>query len=113
QTIAKMVSGIDVVLFRPDNELKRLAARAVELSIADDVAAAETEGALAQALAASDEGREWLAEWEAIKEPWFHYSNGNGFYHHHRSWSDDPGVPLAHLSNYARRLQAGDDVSRP
>ena len=28
QTIAQMVSGIDVVLFRPDNELKRLAGRA-------------------------------------------------------------------------------------
>ena len=28
QAIAKMVSGIDVVLFRPDNELKRLAGRA-------------------------------------------------------------------------------------
>ena len=31
QTIAKMVSGIDVVLFRPDSELGRLAGRAVEL----------------------------------------------------------------------------------
>jgi len=84
QTIAKMVSGIDVVLFRPDNELKRLASRALELSIADDVAAAETEDSLAQALSASAEGREWLSDWESVKQPWFHYSNGNGFYHHHR-----------------------------
>ncbi len=113
QTIAKMVSGIDVVLFRPDNELKRLAARALELSVADDVAAAETEESLAQALSASAEGCEWLSDWESVKQPWFHYSNGNGFYHHHRSWSDDPSVPLAHLSNYIRRLQAGQDVSRP
>jgi pyruvate,water dikinase len=113
QTIAKMVSGIDVVLFRPDNELKRLAARAIELSVADDVAAADSESALVQALSASDEGREWLSDWESVKEPWFHYSNGNGFYHHHRSWSDDPAVPLAHLRNYIRRLQSGDDVSRP
>ena len=113
QTIAKMVSGIDVVLFRPDNELKRLAARALELSVADDVAAAETEESLAQALSASAEGCEWLSDWESVKQPWFHYSNGNGFYHHHRSWSDDPSVPLAHLSNYIRRLQAGEDVSRP
>ena len=113
QTIAKMVSGIDVVLFRPDNELKRLAGRALELSIADDVAAAETEDSLAQSLSASAEGREWLSDWESVKQPWFHYSNGNGFYHHHRSWSDDPAVPLAHLSNYIRRLQAGEDISRP
>ena len=113
QTIAKMVSGIDVVLFRPDNELKRLAARALELSIADEVAGADTEASLAQALSASSEGREWLSDWESVKQPWFHYSNGNGFYHHHRSWSDDPAVPLAHLSNYVRRLQAGEDISRP
>jgi pyruvate, water dikinase len=113
QTIAKMVSGIDVVLFRPDNELKRLAGRALELSVADDVAAADSEESLAQALSSSAGGREWLAEWQAVKQPWFHYSNGNGFYHHHRSWSDDMAVPLAHLSNYLRRLQAGEDVSRP
>ena len=113
QTIAKMVSGIDVVLFRPDNELKRLAGRALELSVADDVAKADGEASLTQALSTSADGREWLTEWEAVKEPWFHYSNGNGFYHHHRSWSDDPAVPLAHLGNYIRRLQAGEDVSRP
>ena len=40
QTIAKMVSGIDVVLFRPDSELGRLAGKAVELGIADEVKAA-------------------------------------------------------------------------
>jgi pyruvate, water dikinase len=113
QTIAKMVSGIDVVLFRPDNELKRLAARALELSVADEVAGADCEDSLAKALSASAAGREWLADWEGVKQPWFHYSNGNGFYHHHRSWSDDPGVPLAHLGNYIRRLQAGEDISRP
>ena len=113
QAIAKMVSGIDVVLFRPDNELKRLAGRALELSIADDVAAAETEDSLTQSLSASAAGREWLSDWESVKQPWFHYSNGNGFYHHHRSWSDDAAVPLAHLSNYIRRLQAGEDISRP
>ena len=43
QTIAKMVSGIDVVLFRPDNELKRLAGRALELGVADAVAGADSE----------------------------------------------------------------------
>ena len=114
QTIAKMVSGIDVVLFRPDNELKRLAARALELGVADDVlASAGDESALRARLASSDAGSDWLADWDAVKTPWFHYSNGNGFYHHHRSWSDDPSVPLGHLQAYVERLQAGEDVSRP
>ncbi len=113
QTIAKMVSGIDVVLFRPDDELKRLAQRALDLGIANDVLAAGGEAALTDALATSAPGQEWLAEWEAIKTPWFFYSNGNGFYHHHRSWIDDPGVPLGHVRAYVERLQAGEDLARP
>jgi pyruvate, water dikinase len=113
QTIAKMVSGIDVVLFRPESELGRLAGRAVELGVADAIKAAPSEDALRAAFAASAPGQKWLADWEAVKTPWFYYSNGNGFYHHHRSWIDDPGVPLAHLGNYIERLQAGEDLSRP
>ncbi len=113
QTIAKMVSGIDVVLFRPDSELGRLAGKAVELGIADDVKAADNETALRDALSTSAPGQEWLADWEAVKTPWFYYSNGNGFYHHHRSWIDDPSIPLNYLANYIQRLQAGEDLTRP
>ena len=50
QTIAKMVSGIDVILFRPDDELKRLAARAIELGVAAAVRAAGDEDALRASL---------------------------------------------------------------
>src|SRR5690242_12434066 len=107
QAIAKMVSGIDVVLFRPDTELKRLAGRAVELGVAEAVLAAANGKPLSDAMSPSEAGREWLEDWESIKQPWFNYSNGNGFYHHHRSWIDDESVPLGHLANYVRRLQAG------
>jgi pyruvate,water dikinase len=113
QTIAQMVSGIDVELFRPDTELKRLAASAIELDIADPVAAAADEGALTASLSSSEPGRAWLADWQAIQTPWFYYSNGNGFYHHHGSWIDDPAVPLAYVANYIRRLQDGEDLARP
>jgi pyruvate,water dikinase len=113
QTIAKMVSGIDVVLFRPDNELKRLAARAVSTGLTDAVLAAESEAALVRTLSSTTAGLDWLSDWEAVKTPWFYYSNGNGFYHHHRSWIDDPSVPLAHLRGYVERLRAGEDVARP
>jgi pyruvate,water dikinase len=113
QTIAKMVSGIDVVLFRPDDELKRLARRALEADLGDAVLAAGTEEKLTQALSSTVEGSAWLADWESVKTPWFYYSNGNGFYHHHRSWIDDPSAPLGHLRGYVERLQAGEDVTRP
>jgi pyruvate, water dikinase len=115
QTIAKMVSGIDVVLFRPDDELKRLAGRAFQLGVADAVLGAGTgsESELREVLSETEPGRDWLADWDAVKTPWFYYSNGNGFYHHHRSWIDDPSVPLAHLRAYVERLQAGEDLTRP
>jgi len=113
QTIAKMVSGVDVVLFRPDEELKRLARLAVELGVADMVTAAADEQALVDALSDSEAGRRWVSEWTESKQPWFNYSNGNGFYHHHRSWIDDPGIPLGYLNSYIDRLQAGEDIARP
>jgi pyruvate,water dikinase len=113
QTIAKMVSGIDVVLFRPDNELKRLAASAVDGGLADAVRSAGNEDELRAELQGSDAGDAWLADWDQVKEPWFYYSNGNGFYHHHRSWIDDPAVPIAALASYVTRIEAGEDVARP
>ena len=108
-----MVSGIDVVLFRPDEELKRLAQRAVEDGIADAVKAASDEPALRAALSGSDEGEAWLSDWDETKSPWFNYSNGNGFYHHHRSWIDDPAIPIAGVRSYIERLEAGEEIARP
>jgi pyruvate, water dikinase len=113
QAIAQMVSGIDVVLFRPDNELKRLAARAVDDGIAAAVKGAKNEDELRRAIAGSEAGDGWLADWDGVKEPWFYYSNGNGFYHHHRSWIDDPTVPLAALASYVGRIEAGEEIARP
>jgi pyruvate, water dikinase len=113
QAIAKMVAGIDVALFRPDEELKRLAARAIELGVADAVKGATDEADLERRLAGADRGAVWLADWQAVKSPWFNYSNGNGFYHHHRSWIDDAAIPLQALGSYVERLEAGEDIARP
>ncbi len=113
QTIAQMVSGVDVVLFRPDAELQRLAETAIATGVADALLTASTEGELRETLGASERGRQWLKDWDAVKQPWFNYSNGNGFYHHHRSWIDDLSVPLAHLRSYISRLQEGQQIARP
>jgi pyruvate, water dikinase len=113
QTIAKMVAGVDVVLFRPDEELQRLARLAIGMGIGDAIKGAADEDALRAALASSSEGRDWLSDWDGTKSPWFNYSNGNGFYHHHRSWVDDPAIPLGGVRSYIERLEAGNDISRP
>ena len=114
QAIAKMVSGIDVVLFRPDTELKRLAGRALELGIADARrAGAERGRAEGEPRRRATRASSGWPTGRRRRTPWFYYSNGNGFYHHHRSWIDDPTVPLAPPANYVRRLQAGEDLARP
>ena len=113
QTIAKMVAGIDVLALRPDDELKRLAARAVELGVAAGVQTARGEQDLRTALTETAAGDTWLAEYQRAKDPWFYFSFGNGLYHHHRSWIDDPALPITMIGSYARRLQNGEEIRRP
>jgi pyruvate, water dikinase len=114
QTLAKMIAGIDVLVLRPDEELKRLAGLAVELGIGDLVRGAASENELHAILAGSDTGARWLADYEATKDPWFYFSCGTGtFYHHHRSWIDDPTLPIAAVGAYIGRLEAGEDIARP
>ncbi len=109
-----MISGIDSVLWRPDEELKRLAGLALELGVAERVKAAESEEELRAALAGSEAGERWLADFEETKDPWFYFSYGAGaFYHHHRSWIDDTTLPIQTIASYIARLEAGDDISRP
>ncbi|MGY1602259.1 PEP-utilizing enzyme [Geodermatophilus sp. SYSU D00815] len=113
QSVAKMVSGVDVLLFRPDDELKKLAALGIELGLAGELTSGDGAAAIRARLEGSDPGRRWLAAYAESAEPWFHFSYGNGFYHHHRSWSDDPTFPMTMIAEYVGRLQAGEDLSRP
>jgi pyruvate,water dikinase len=113
QTIAKMVSGIDLLVLRPDEELKRLARLAVDLGVATQIKDARSEDDLRPALSESDAGTEWLADFDQTMRPWFDFSYGNGLYHHHRSWIDDTSLPIAAIGAYVGRLEAGEDISRP
>jgi pyruvate,water dikinase len=114
QMVARMCAGIEVIMYRPDDELKRLARLAVEYELddlleegcnADDVLAAMRER--------GENGQRWLAALTEARTPWFHVSTGDGFYHHHRSWNDDLTVPFTALPRYARQVRAGDSLERP
>jgi pyruvate,water dikinase len=113
QTIATMVSAIDLLVLRPDEELKRLARLAVELGVAGTVHGAIDEETLRTSLDGSESGAQWLADFDATKDPWMYVSNGSGLYHHHRSWIDDTRLPIAAIGAYIGRLEAGEDISRP
>ncbi|MGY5014921.1 PEP-utilizing enzyme [Streptomyces sp. 900105755] len=113
QTISRMVSGIDVLLFRPDDELRALARKAEALSVGDVVRAASTEEELVTGLSGSGAGLQWLAALEESKDPWFNFSYGSGMYHSHRSWIDDLTLPIRAIGDYIDRLRGGDDLVRP
>lgn len=113
QKITQMVGGIDVIMFRPDEELKKLAKLAMELGVDETVM---TGGSVAQILAAmesSTSGKKWAEAFHAAREPWFHVSTGTGWYHHDGSWNDDLEVPLAAIRIYIEKLRAGENIERP
>ncbi|HYK71339.1 MAG TPA: PEP-utilizing enzyme, partial [Streptosporangiaceae bacterium] len=114
QMVARMCAGIEVIMYRPDDELKRLARVAVEQHV-DDLL---TEGCNAdEVLAAMAErgegGQRWLAALAEARTPWFHVSTGDGFYHHHRSWNEDLTVPFTALPRYVRLVRDGESLERP
>jgi pyruvate, water dikinase len=114
QTVARMVAGIEVLMFRPDDELKRLAKLAIECGV-DDVLVSDFDAQ--QVLAAlrdrGEAGRRWLSELDKSRDPWFNMSTGDGFYHHHLSWNDDLSVPFAALPRYVEQLRQGQSLDRP
>ena len=113
QHIAQMVAGIDVLLFRPDAELRRLARLAIETGVDDAFAQGRTPQEIDAELSQSDAGRDWLAELEKVKDPWFNMATGDGLYHYYRSWLDDPSIPYAALIGHISALNAGQQIDRP
>lgn len=112
QAIAKMVAGVEVDLFRPDDELKRLARKAVDSGVAEAFSAGDVE-ATCQILKGSDAGQAWIASFEESAEPWFNFSTGSGFYHHDKIWIENVEVPFEFIRNYIDKLNQGDDLKRP
>jgi pyruvate,water dikinase len=113
QSIAKMVSGIEVDLFRPDDELKRLAKVAVDEGVAELIKGNDDVETLLAKLGQSATGQKWLAELEVSKDPWFNFSTGTGFYHHDTVWMEDLKIPLSFIRNYITEIESGADLSRP
>jgi len=113
QHIAQMVAGLDVLLFRPDAELRRLARLALDTGVDGAFVEGRTPREIDAALAESEAGRAWLDELENVKEPWFHMATGDGLYHTYHSWLDDPTIPYASLTGHIAALRAGEDIERP
>jgi pyruvate, water dikinase len=114
QTIARMVAGMEAEIFRPDDELRRLARRAVELGVDAKFQQKVSADDIIKTLQQSGEpGAAWLAELETSRHPWFNINVGDGFYHYHRAWNDDLSMPFACLPEYIRRVKSGESLERP
>jgi pyruvate,water dikinase len=113
QHISQMVAGIDVVLFRADAELRRLARLAIETGVDGAFVEGRSPAEIDAELSGSDAGRAWLEELDAIKDPWFNMGTGDGLYHFYGSWHDDPSIPYASLIGHVEALKAGRDIERP
>jgi pyruvate,water dikinase len=114
QMVARMCAGIEVIMYRPDDELKRLARLAVEYQLDDLLAeGCKADDVLAAMRERGENGQRWLAALTEARTPWFHVSTGDGFYHHHRSWNEDLTVPFTALPRYVRQVRDGDPLERP
>lgn len=112
KTITEMVSGLDAALFRPDQELVKLAKLAREQGVAklfkEDLAAED----LLTKMAESEGGKKWLDYFESVKRPWFYMNTGAGFSHHDISWIDDLSIPFSMIRGYIDSLDMGKVLER-
>src|SRR5258708_36775407 len=93
--VARMVAGIDVIMYRPDDELRRLARLAVDFGVDDLFAEGCSADAVLHALTERGEaGKRWLEAFDSARDPWFHGSTGAGLSPPHRPRNHHPTVPL-------------------
>jgi pyruvate,water dikinase len=111
-SIAKMVQGVEVDLFRPDEELQKLAHLAIEVNVDETILNRDMEDAFAT-MANTSRGQKWIAAWEAAKNPWFNFTSGNGFYSTDKYWIDHLEIPFGYIKDYIGRLKKGDTIERP
>ncbi|MBK6401347.1 MAG: PEP-utilizing enzyme, mobile region [Rhodocyclaceae bacterium] len=113
QRVTQMISGIDVIMYRPDDELKGLAKKAILLGVDRAVTEHREWEDVKVAVARSPGGAEWLAAFEKARYPWFNISSGTGWFHTDRSWNDNLGIPLSGIQTYINKIRSGANIDRP
>ena len=113
QTISQMIGGVEVIMYRPDEELKNLAKLAVKLKVDKELSGQDNIETVISKLEKSDNGKKWIEAWDNTKQPWFNISSGTGWYHNDPSWNDDLNIPLDSMRIYLEKLQKGESIERP
>jgi pyruvate, water dikinase len=110
--IAKMVQGVEVDLFKPDEELQKLAHLAIEVNVDETIINRDFADAF-DTMDNTARGRKWIKAWEAAKNPWFNFTSGGGFYSSDKYWIEHPEIPFGYIKDYIKRLKKGDTIERP
>ncbi|MEM2380900.1 MAG: PEP-utilizing enzyme [Candidatus Nezhaarchaeales archaeon] len=111
--IGKMVAGAYVQMFRPEEELCRLARLAITLPGVPEVLKKDVPAKQKmEELSKFTEGKIWLEEYKKIEDPWLYVSCGSGWYHYEGSWITHPDVPFGYLKSYIERLEKGERIER-
>jgi pyruvate,water dikinase len=111
--IGKMVAGAYVSMFRPEEELCRLARLATSSrGVADILKGGSSVEDKMKELNRIPDGKAWLEEFEKAKDPWFHVSCGSGWFHYEGSWLNSPEVPYGYIKSYVERLENGEKIER-
>jgi pyruvate,water dikinase len=113
QALSDLTAGVELMQFRPDEELKRLATSAVDLGITERLRTADPPEAILVRLQDDPDGSAWVAEFEGARATWFRVSVGTGLFHHERAWADDLSVPWTAIVAYIDRLERGEPLARP
>jgi len=113
QTITSMVSGIDILLFRPDDEVRRLAELAIELNLDEIILKDTTPEDVLAAIGEAEGGGQWLGSFENAKDPLFWFSTGVGYTHSDPVWMDDLRFPFMAMRGYIEALRRGENIERP
>jgi len=113
KAISQMIQGFESKLFRPVEELQKLAQLAVDTQVTEQLLQAGTYEAAAAALAQTAAGQAWIEQFEAARDPWFEITTGEGWQKQSISWNDNLDVPLVSIKNYIQALQAGEVITRP
>jgi len=113
QRVTQMIAGVDVIMFRADDELKNLAKKAVELGLDQSIAFNQEWIRVEAALKAHPKGQQWLAALEVARYPWFYVSSGTGWSHTDKSWNDDLNIPISGIATYIDKIRQGVNIERP
>jgi pyruvate,water dikinase len=113
-TLAKMVGGVDFLMYKPVEELKRLAKLAVELALSDIVKKERPPEEMIEELEKNEKGKTFIKEIEKSKE-WFYYRTGEGTmaYHYARAWIEDLSLPFREIRAFITKIERGEGIERP